>query len=59
MFKRFVVPHPKSRQQIIKDMHNDISHFGEAKTLVEIQNTYFWHNQTKEVKYVVRSCKPY
>jgi len=30
-------------------MHNEIGHFSEAKTQVEIQSRYFLHNQTKEV----------
>jgi len=40
-------------------MHNETNHFGEARTLVEIQSKYFWHNQIEEVKSIVRSCKPY
>ncbi len=41
MFKRLIVLRPKKRPQIIKDMHNEIGHFGEARTLIEIQRIYF------------------
>ncbi len=39
------------------DLHNEIGHFGGRRTLAKITKCYFWHNCTKEVKDVVRSCK--
>jgi len=31
-------------------MHEDLRHFGEQKTLVEICQRYFWHNKIEDVK---------
>jgi len=38
-------------------MHEDLGHFGEQRTLVEICRRYFWHNKTKDVKTIVRMCQ--
>jgi hypothetical protein len=38
-------------------MHEDLGHFGEQRTLAEVQRRYFWHNRTEEVKAVVRGCQ--
>jgi hypothetical protein len=39
-------------------MHNNLGHFGEKETLVEIKH-YYWHNQTKDVKVVVSLCQQF
>ncbi len=39
------------------DLHNEIGHFGERKTLAEITKCYFWHKRIEKVKDVVQSCK--
>jgi hypothetical protein len=44
---------PKEWRQIVVDLHNEIGHVGEGKTLVEITKHYFWHNYTEKVKDVV------
>jgi hypothetical protein len=36
-FKNLMVPKPKDRSQIIKKMHNEIGHFGEARTFSMIK----------------------
>jgi len=38
-------------------MHEDLGHFGEQRTLAEIRRRYFWHNQTEDVKTVVKKCQ--
>jgi hypothetical protein len=38
-------------------MHEDLGHFGEQWTLAEIRRRYFWHNQTTDVKVVIRGCQ--
>jgi len=57
MFKGLVVPKLEEDRQIIMDIHDEIGHFGEGRTLVEVKSRYFWHNKTKLVKEVVRNCK--
>jgi hypothetical protein len=39
------------------DLHNEIGHFGERRTLAKMNKHYFWHNKTIEVKDAVYSCK--
>lgn len=37
LFSRYMVPKPKDKILIMKQMHNEIGHFGEAKMFVEIK----------------------
>ncbi len=48
---------PKERMGLIIQMHEDLGHFGEQRTLVKICKRYFWHNRTQDVKIVVKLCK--
>jgi hypothetical protein len=57
MFNDLVVPRPNACQQLILDLHNEIGHFNEGKTLLKVNRCYFWHNRTKEVKAMVCSYK--
>ncbi len=41
----------------MRRMHEDLGHFEEQRTLVEIRRRYFWHNWTVDVKAVVRECQ--
>ncbi len=41
----------------MSQMHEDLGHFGEQRTLAEICRRYFWNNQTECVKVVVRMCQ--
>jgi hypothetical protein len=57
MFKELVVPKPKECKQIIVDLHDEIGHFGEGRTLAEMNKRYFCHNFFEDVKAIVHSCK--
>jgi hypothetical protein len=57
IYCNLVVARPNDWWQIIMDLHNEIGHFGEGRTLVEMNKRYFWHNRTIEVKDVVCFCK--
>ncbi len=41
----------------IHNIHKEIRHFSEQRTLVEVKKRYFWHNKTEFVRKVVRTCK--
>jgi hypothetical protein len=41
MFKDLVVPKLDEHQQIVMDLHNEIGHFGEGRTLTKINKRYF------------------
>jgi transposase InsO family protein len=56
-FKGLLVPKPKERMSLVIQMHEDLGHFGEQRTLAEIYRRYFWHDRTEDVKTVVRRCQ--
>jgi hypothetical protein len=51
------VPRPEDHMGLVIQMHKDLGHFGEEKTLAEICKRYFWHSRTKDVKTVVNMCQ--
>ncbi len=56
-FKALLVPKPEERLPLVEQMHEDLGHFGEYRTLTEIRCRYFWHSRTANVKIVVRGCQ--
>jgi hypothetical protein len=51
-FKGLLVPKPEERMSLVSQMHEDLGHFREQRTLVEICRRYFWHHRTEDVKVV-------
>ncbi len=43
-FKGLFVPKPEERAALVIQMHENLGHFGEQRTLAEIRRRYFWHN---------------
>ncbi len=43
-FKGLSVPRPEERKEIVTQMHEDLGHFGEQRTLAAIRQRYFWNN---------------
>ncbi len=41
---------------IVKKMHNEIGHFSEARTFVEVIKWFFWHERTHSVNEFVKVC---
>jgi hypothetical protein len=56
-FKGLYVPKPEDRLMLVTQMHEDLGHFGEQRTLAEICQRYFWNNRTECVKRMVRTCQ--
>ncbi len=56
-FKGLLIPRPEDRMGLVVQMHKDLGHFGEERTLAEICKRYFWHNQTEDVKTIVKVCQ--
>jgi transposase InsO family protein len=56
-FKNLLVSRPEERVPLVRQMHEDLGHFGEHRTLAEIRRRYFWHNRTADVKAVIRECQ--
>jgi hypothetical protein len=40
-FKGLIVPKPEERMSLVSQMHEDLGHFGEQRTLAEICRKYF------------------
>jgi hypothetical protein len=40
----------------MKKMDNEIEHFCEARTFVEIKKGFFWHDKTNFIKEFVKVC---
>jgi hypothetical protein len=55
-FQNLVVSKPKDNFLIMKNMHNEIMHFGEARMFVEIKKRFFWHDRIVLVKKFVKVC---
>jgi len=51
------VPWPKEQHQIILDLHKEIGHFNEGRTLAEMNQRYFWHNMITDVKMMACTYK--
>jgi hypothetical protein len=56
-FKGLYVPKPEDRLKLVSQMHEDLGHFGEQRTLAKICRRYFWNNRTECVKAIVRMCQ--
>jgi len=56
-FKGLLVPRPADCMELVVQMHKDLGHVGEERTLAEVCRRYFWHNRTKNVKAIVRFCQ--
>jgi hypothetical protein len=56
-FKGLYVPKPEEKMRLVSQMHEDLGHFGEQRTLAEICRRYFWHNRTDDVRTVVKMCQ--
>jgi len=56
-FKGLLVPRLEDRMGLVVQMHKNLGHSGEERTLAEICKRYFWHNRTEDVKIVVKVCQ--
>jgi hypothetical protein len=55
-FKNMVVPKPKEKHVLVKNIHEEIGHFNEGRTLVEVKKRFFWHDKIESMRMVVRLC---
>ncbi len=51
------MPEPRERLELVAQMHADLGHSGEERTLAEIRRRYFWHDRTENVKAVIKRCQ--
>ena len=53
--ERLVVS-PELRQQTILDVHADIGHLGEKRTIAALGNVYWWGGMSQQVKDTLKTC---
>jgi hypothetical protein len=51
------VPKPEEKKALVKDIHEEIGHFNEGRTLAEVKKNFFWHDRIEFVRMVVRQCQ--
>jgi len=56
-FRDLYVPKPEERIPLVIQIHEDLGHAGEERTLTEVCKRYFWHHQIGDVKTVVKTCQ--
>jgi hypothetical protein len=56
-FRDLYVPKPEERTPLVIQIHEDLRHAGEERTLAEVCRRYFWHNRTEDVRTVVKTCQ--
>jgi hypothetical protein len=44
-FKNLVMPKLKERHVLVKNIHEEIGHFNERRTLAEVKKRFFWHDR--------------
>jgi hypothetical protein len=44
-FKNLVVPKLEEKKVLVKNIHKEIGHFNEGRTLVEVKKRFFWHDK--------------
>ncbi len=54
-----MVPKPEEKKALVKDIHEEIGHFNEGRTLAEVKKNFFWHDRIEFVRMVVRQCQCY
>jgi hypothetical protein len=56
-FRDLYVPKPEERTPLVIQIHEDLGHAREERTLTEVCRRYFWHHQTGDVRTVVKTCQ--
>jgi hypothetical protein len=56
-FRDLYVPKPDERTPLVTQIHEDLGHAGEERTLTEVCRRYFWHHRTRDVRTVVKTCQ--
>jgi hypothetical protein len=55
-FKDLYVPKPDERTPLVTQIHEDLGHAGEERTLTEVCRRYFWRHRTRDVRTIVKTC---
>ncbi len=50
-FKNLMVSKLEERKALVKDIHEEIGHFSERRTLIEVKKRFFWHDRTKRKRW--------
>jgi hypothetical protein len=55
-FKSLVVSKLEDRKALVRDIHGEIGHFSEGRTLAKVKKRFFLHDKIKTMKTMVRQC---
>lgn len=55
--KKFQVPHPSERMEIVDKYHAMSAHFGIESTFNRIKENYYWPNMRKTVEQYIKRCQ--
>jgi hypothetical protein len=56
-FPNLVVPRPVEWRMLNEKIHEEIGHFEEMWTLVEVNKKFFWHDKTEFVNKFIMICE--
>jgi hypothetical protein len=56
-YKNLIVPKPEEREALIKNIHEEIGHFSEGRTLTEVKKRFFWHDRTESMRTMMKQCQ--
>jgi len=57
ILQRFGSAKTQGKKVLVKNIHKEIGHFNERRTLAEVKKRFFWHDRTKSLRMVVRQCQ--
>jgi hypothetical protein len=52
-----VVLKPEEKKALVKDIHEEVGHFSEGRTLAEVKKRFFWHEKMESMRTMVRQCQ--
>jgi hypothetical protein len=48
---------PEEKKALVKDIHEEVGHFSEGRTLAEVKKRFFWHEKMESMRTMVRQCQ--
>jgi hypothetical protein len=56
MFQDLVTPRFEEKDEIVNHIHEEIGHFSEQNTFVEVKKRYLWYDRIESMKRLIRKC---
>jgi hypothetical protein len=49
----------QGKKALVINIHENIGHFSEGRTLAKVKKRFFWHDKIETVRVVVKQCQCY